>query len=255
MMRVCLVLMALMMGVGGAVASSNYYFHQPVGWHWDNVHQKAVVMKRKPSAPTINQMNPMQQVKAVHHALMMAKDEAVMSPTPQNIARYMAIQKWVENQSTRFTVNWMKTLLQYPQYNYELHHPTASFINQVHNIHIDRAKAHLAKKLAKQDMLVFFYRGMNPLDQQYSKSVVPFAKQYGFKLMGASMDGYRIGSIKMNIDGRGYYRAFGLKALPALVLLNPQTGKHTLISYGYYAEDDILNSLYKVETNYKGNLS
>lgn len=240
---------------GSALASNPYFQNAPQGWHWNNEPTKKVVrtsFRKKPHHKTIvmANLNPVQQVKAIHQALIMAKDLALEDQTPQNIARYMAIQQWVYRQATRFSKNWVRTLLLYPQYNYVLKHPTATFVNQVKLSDQHKNEARLARVLAKKDMLFYFYRGQNPLDQEASKSVIPFAQNYGFNLVGASMDGHALKTIPTNINGNTDYKAFGLKALPALVLVNPQTGKHTLFSYGYPSQNGILRRLHRVVTDF-----
>lgn len=250
-------ILSFMLGVslaGSALASNPYFARAPQGWHWNNEPTKKVVRTTRGqphhSAIVMAKLNPVQQVKAIHQALIRAKDLALEDQTPQNIARYMAIQQWVYQQATSFSKNWVRTLLLYPQYNYVLKHPTATSVHQVKLSDRHKTSEKLAQLLAKKDMLFYFYRGENQLDQEGAKSVIPFAQNYGFNLVGASMDGHALKTIPTNINGKSDYKAFGLKALPALVLVNPQTGKHTLFSYGYPSQNGILRRLYRGATNF-----
>ena len=241
-----------MLFFSSAFAGNAYFEHAPLGWHWNNIPKKQKIIKKQPvkRQASLSQMSAPEQIKTIHNAMIMAKDMAIMNPTPQNIASFLGMQQWMYQQSSRFANNWARTLLIYPEYNYRITHPTSNYILQYKHIEHHKQEKAMARKLAREYTLFYFYRGQNPLDQAFAKSVKSFASEYFFRLIGASMDKHALPNIKININGSDEYRAFHLKALPALVLVNPASGQSKVLHYGYTSINGLLDAIYNLVTQF-----
>ena len=246
----------LIIWIGTAHANSAYFQKNPVGWHWNDVTLKSVSKEHKhprPKAPQLQKvMGPIQEVAKVHHAMIVARDRAVLNPTVASIHAYMIIQQAIENKATQFTMNWQKMLLLYPQYNYGVTHPTEAVANQLYQDRIRALKEHVVHRLSRHFGLLYFYRGSNPLSHQMAKTVVAFAKWNHFALIGVSMDHLTIPVIAENKANRGQATRLGVKALPALVLVNPKTGQHQVMAYGYLSQNELTTAAFNVSTHFKG---
>lgn len=243
-------------------AFSTYYNQNPQGWHWNNLQGKNSVDEIEKLKKIKNQSektmkdnknnNPIEEMSRVHLALKYAKDRAVLNPTVENIREYLMIQNMVMDQSTRFSKNWRKTMLLYPEFDYGVSHPTDSAISQIVQSNLHNKKATVAKLLAHQFGLLFFYEGSNPLSTAMAKTVKQFSQFYGFSTIAVSVDHTIIPNLLPTRIDSGQARNLGVKALPALVLVNPKTGQHQILTYGYASINELLTDCYNV---YVGNIN
>lgn len=230
-------------------AFSQYYNQNPIGWHWnDEMEKQPLKHKKTPMIKNTNNSNPIAQMKRVQLALQYAKDKAVLNPTVENIREYLIIQNMIMNQSTRFADNWKKTMLLYPEFDYGISHPTDSAISQVVQSNLHNQKAAIAKLMAKQFGLLFFYNGSNPLSLVMEKTLTQFASFYGFSIIAVSVDQNVIPNLLPTRIDNGQAVSLGVKALPALVLVNTKTGAHQILTYGYASINELLTDCYNVYT-------
>lgn len=238
-------------------AQSLFFEKTPEGWHWNNMqkmqkHKKNREKEKAISVTKSNSDNPIVQMSAIHKALEIAKDRAVLNPSVKNIRDYLLIQHMITEQSTRFAQNWQKTLLLYPEFDYNLKHPVDASENQAYQSHLYDVKVQITKQLSQRFGLFYFYRGDNVVDQVMSKTVVQFANWYHFSLIGISVDHKGIADIQNNRINQGQMQQLKVKALPALVLVNPKTGAHMILSYGYASNDELLTSCLNLTSDFKG---
>lgn len=235
-----------------ACAYSAYYNQNPIGWHWNNEQQEPPALpKRKKTEPNMPN-NPIQQMNRIHQLLAYYKDKAVLNPTVENIKEYLVIQNMIMEQSSLFSENWKKTMLLYPQFDYSISHPTDSAITQIAQSNLHDKQVSTVKMMAKDYGLLFFYNGNNPLSYQMEKTVSTFSKFYHFSTIAVSVDHAVIPGLLHTKINHGQAQALGIKALPALVLINPKTGSHSVLSYGYASLNELLMDFYNVE---KGNIA
>lgn len=232
-----------------AFSFSNYYDENPIGWHWNDEATKHHLKPTKMhSMQNKDNTNPIEQMKRVHLALQYAKDRAVLNPTVENIREYLMIQNMIMNQSTRFEQNWKKTMLLYPEFDYGISHPTDSAISQVVQSNLHNKKAVVAKLMAKQFGLLFFYNGSNPLSMVMEKTLQQFSQFYGFSIIAVSVDRTIIPHLLSTRIDNGQAANLGVKALPAVVLVDPKTGAHQILTYGYASINELLTDCYNVYT-------
>lgn len=225
-------------------AYSNYYNQSPIGWHWNNVVEP--LKNKKTPYPKTNQNNPIQKMKRIHYLLHYYQDRALLNPTVENIKDYLMVQNMIMQQSTLFSQNWQKTILLYPEFNYRISHPTDSAILQLAQSNLHQKEIAVVKILSKKLGLLFFYNGNNPLSNEMAKTVFQFSSLYHFSTITVSMDGKIIKSNLPSQMNQGQAENLQIKALPALVLVNPKTGWHQVLTYGYASEDDLLSDCYNV---------
>ncbi|MCX7124232.1 MAG: conjugal transfer protein TraF [Gammaproteobacteria bacterium] len=234
-----------------ASAYSAYFNQSPIGWHWNDKLRKPVFAKKKTEKTQINnQNNPIAQMHQVHKLLAYYKDKAVLDPTVENIKDYLVIQNMMMNQSSLFSENWKKTMLLYPQFDYGISHPTDSAITQIAQSDLHSKQVLIVKNMAENYGLLFFYNGNNPLSYQMEKTVSVFSKFYNFSTIAVSVDHTVIPGLLNTKINHGQAEALGVKALPALVLVNPKTGAHFILSYGYASVNELLTDCYNVSQGF-----
>src|SRR3990167_1399042 len=227
-------------------AYSDYYNESPTGWHWNNVDDKTITPKNKKED---FKNNPIAQMNRIHYLLNYYKDRALLNPTVENIKNYLVMQNMIMQQSTLFSQNWQKTMLLYPEFNYGISHPTDSAISELSQSNLHDNEIKVVKSMTQHMGLLFFYNGNNPLSSEMMKTVSTFSHQYGFSSIAVSVDGKVIQSDMPFKINHGQAESLGIKALPALVLVDPKTHWHNVISYGYASSDDLLSDCYNVYTS------
>lgn len=240
-----------------AHAGQAFYNDAPTGWM--NYDWSAPIKENTPkdslpaSKPTEQSpLSPSQQMKAFQTYFNNVKDLAVMNPTIPNIERYMALQHYIQNKSVQFTATWQKALLEAPEFDYNLRHPTDSLASQVDQKLKHQEEIEAVKAAAEQYGLLFFYKGEDPYAQTMAASVQSFASEYGIALIGVSVDGYSIPAINDNRPDNGQAKRLGVQALPALFLVSPKTGQYEPLAYGFKSQDQLLEQFYQIATDFSG---
>ncbi len=104
--------------------------------------------------------------------------------------------------------------------------------------------------LSKQYGLFYFYRGGNAYDQAMAESVQDLANQYNISLIGFPVDGQALAVIKNNHTHTNQMQSLGVKALPALFLVDPIHKKSHPLAYGFIAQDDVKKHYVDIATNF-----
>ena len=116
-------------------------------------------------------------------------------------------------------------------------------------------KEHSAvRELAKTRALLFFYDANDPKATSIAPALVQFAKDYHFVFKGVPITNETISGIAQNYSdiphNRSVAKQMNIGVFPALVLLNPKTGKYQPIFYGYASINEIQKMMYIIQTNF-----
>lgn len=236
MIRVIVLLLLVAPCLG--IASNHFLASPPEGWHWNNVESPPKKEKNKP-AP----LAPEARLQKVQKMFANVKAQAVINPTPDNVYRYLVMQQYMVEQSSLFANVAYQVVNTHPNLNNDLHNPTSSLARKAFLNQKDVKKRDIAKAIAAHYGLFFFYRGSNTADVATASIIQHFASRYGFSLIGVPMDGKAISLIKDNQADRGQAKNLGVKALPALFLVDPKNHDVQVLRYGYPSEDELLDDL------------
>ena len=83
-----------------------------------------------------------------------------------------------------------------------------------------------------------------------AESVQDLADEYDITLIGFAVDGQPLSQIKHNKPHTKQMQNLGVKALPALVLVNPNTQQSMPLAYGFIAQDDVKDRFVDLAINY-----
>ncbi len=192
-------------------ADNAYYRTNPLGWHWNDVplvdqHQS---VKPKKVQATSQASNPLAVLHRVQRQLQAAKALAVLQPTVANTARFYAMQHWISERATQFAQTSRLVMLLYPSLDYGLQHPSNAQADQLAQLqHAERDQQRL-HQLAQTDVLIFFYRGGQALDQLLAKTVAQFAAQANLSLLGVPMDHRALAVMPKNLTDFGQAATLG----------------------------------------------
>lgn len=226
-------------------AEADFYNGPAQGWLNYNYAPPVPPSKQKP-------LTPSQKMDAFHAYFENVKDEALEDPTEQNVDAYITLQGAIQNSAIAYQQSWQKDLLDHPQHNYELTHPTDSIANQIHSQATQQQQVAAVKAFAQSYGLVYFYYGSDAYAKSMAPSLQSFADQYGIALLGISMDGNMLSAISDNETNKSQAYRLHVQYFPALYLVNPSTGNALPVAYGFLAQDQLLQRFYDLETNFSG---
>ncbi len=217
------------------------------GWHWYAPEPKEEEKKSAPT-PTTNPStsqsdDPLSQMATVTKAVNEAKAEAVLNPTPENVANYIAIQNAVTQNAAKFSQTWQQVIWQNPNLNYSLNHPTSQIAKDAYLDTKRQANTTELKRIANQYGLFFFFAGSCPYCHRFAPIIKDLQTQYGFSVIPISLDGGGLPEYPNPQHDNGQAQKFGVTRWPSLFLVNPDKRQIIPITYGLIGEDELTNRL------------
>lgn len=225
------------------------------GWLWydDNkITPVTPVRKVSTSTKNVTTLSATEQMASLRKAVREAKAKAILTPTDENVANYIELQNSVVNQATKFSQVWQRVLLESPNLDYNVLHPAESQGRKTFYAQHDIAIESAISKYRNKYGMFFFYRGNNPLDRALSNTVSNFTTSEKIALVPISIDGKKLPVFKDSQINRGQAEAIGVKAYPALILVNPKTKETIPINYGFASEEELRERFFQVSTEFKG---
>ncbi len=150
-----------------------------------------------------------------------------------------------------FTLAMQQALIIHPEMSYALTHPTQSATKKILLHQQEAAATQAVKTLLRDNGCFFFYRGQQPMDQLMAKTVAAFAKQVNMPVVGISVDGKLLSTFSVNRQDHGQAKKLGVKATPALLLVNPRTHAIQPIAYGILSQSELLHRFWLVATHFE----
>ena len=233
-----------------------------VGWHWYNEkpsiqpsikksdqHQKNVDLLYA----QFQQLPYHEQLKILQKATRELKDKAVLTGKVSDIAAYKRAQDMWVNKATMFTVGWQRMLLEHPDLNYSLQYSHENAMAPIMQQHEHQMQNNAIEALAKNNGLFVFYRGDNPEDLMFVKVILSFSKDYHIStmLIAENKPKYFSGVRNAYDDKEIRAHALGVDYFPAVLLVNPKTGAHQIVSYGYKSEDELASRMLSIFDHWK----
>ncbi|MCD9476673.1 MULTISPECIES: type-F conjugative transfer system pilin assembly protein TraF [Photobacterium] len=247
------ILLSLLLLAGAAHAT-------PQGWRWYNT-PSSPTQQLKPKPPpmppqaSVTQTPPpkktltaTEQMQWFQGYMAEVQNKAIINPTVENTLAFMRLSHFIDGKTTDFGMTWKEALLEDPSLSYRMKHPTESLARQTQNAQIKARKVAAVESLANEGYGLFFaYNGNTPLDQQLAPSIQAFADQYGIELLGITLDGKTLATIRDNKRNDG---KLNIQTSPALLLVNPKTNSIKPLAYGFISQEELLGRFLNVATDY-----
>ena len=243
-----LIFMGVLLTVVSPSGAEPFFNSHAKGWHWYEIlplphDEEATDEESSHPQKLCRPKTPTELVKAYRAALESRLHAAWVNPTPQNVKAYQEMQKDLMDRSKTFTTVWMQNVFQTP----DLDHTLVSPVNQQgRHLQIDLEKNRIfkvIKELSQTFGLFFFFAGDCPYCHQFAPIVKQFAKTYGWEVVAISVDGGSLAEFPNPQRDNGLFRLWGIKALPALFAINPQTQEAIPVAYGLTSLDEMESRL------------
>jgi conjugal transfer pilus assembly protein TraF len=223
-----------------------------VGWHWYNeiIESKDKNKKLKP-AKKLHEVTAQEQMLQLRQTVEEAKARAILFPSEENVHTYLQLQNYVVAKAAIFSRVWKKTLLDYPDVDYAISHPTENNAQHVMYAEEDARENQAIAALSDKYGLFFFYRGNNLLDQELAPTIAGFAREYHVALIPVAVDGKILAVFPGSRNDSGQAAKLGITYFPALVLVDPASQEVKPLNYGFIAQDELKRRFLQVATDFK----
>jgi conjugal transfer pilus assembly protein TraF len=242
----------LLMVVGGwsapALAAAQWYGDKERGWFWRELPPSPPAIKPPeepvpmptalpaaiPQTPTATQ-----RMETVRAELEEAKNAAILSPTPENLTKYLTLQEQTMNQAMLFTDMWQRVRWSNPTLDYSFIHPTAAGGVRVdRQLTRDQEKA-AVQAVAKDNGLFFFFKRNCPFCDEQGRILQALASEYRMTIMPISLDGATNPYFPNAKPDNGIAAKMEVQDAPALFIVNPDTKESLPLGYGVISLDEI----------------
>ncbi|MEC9364766.1 MAG: conjugal transfer protein TraF, partial [Pseudomonadota bacterium] len=206
-----------------------YFGRHAEGWFWYRDPKSA----EEPTAPEppVPSIDPVEQIKAQRQQLEIAVSRAILSPTRDNMRRYLQLNQQLMAQAGRFAEAWRGLVWSEPALDYSLVSPVgaSAYLKADSDAASDEAQLAAA---ARRWGLLFFFRGSCPYCHRLAPLLRRFAEHYGFDIVGVSLDGGTLPEFPQPRRNDRAAESLGVQAVPALYLADPQTRRIVPAAFG-----------------------
>lgn len=223
--------------VSQAVFADSFWQSHAQGWHW--YESKPAPEDLPPQSASQSSPSATQTLAQIQAALKEARAEALIDPTPEHVATYIALQNLIVGQATQFGQVWQQVIWQTPSLNYSLAHPTNQLAQQVQTDQEKAKNQQILKQLAKHYGLFFFFAGSCPYCHKFAPTIKDVEETYGFSVIPVSLDGGNLPEYPNPERDNGQAERFHVTQWPAVFLVDPQAKKIIPVTFGLISEDEL----------------
>ena len=224
----------------------------PIGFLWYNTPKPPVTQKeKKPQGVPFSQLSYTQRDKVLHFYTMEAMHRARQTKSMEDMRKFLALQDYWLQESSRFRNLFQKTMLYYPEYDYSVTHPTSSIGTKLLDAEREKNNKTAIHSLSKTHGLLFFYRSQNPYDQKQIAVLQDFCTRFELPLIPVSVDGKRSPELPNSRLDKGQAESLGVRFFPAVLLVNPKSQETYPIAFGFTTQDVLETNLVSVIHHFK----
>lgn len=227
----------------GTASASSYYADHEVGWFWYDDPKEVVTEHPVDQSPVAS--DPNVAVNNAKQKINTALNQAIVSPTVENVGKYIALQEALSERAEKISTLWQQALLNRPELNYSLKHPTNNVALQVYHEQESKDKESAISAFAQKSGLFFFYRSTCPYCKRFAPILKTFAEHYGITIVPITMDGIPLPEFPDSKRDSGQSAKFNVEVTPSLFAVNPYTQKAYPVAYGLTTESELRDNLYK----------
>ncbi len=217
--------------------AEDFFRKHTQGWHWYEV--LPFPEEEEIQDLSIPAKTPSEIIQSYREQLEKKLHTAWVNPTPQNLQAYQEMQKDMIDRSQLFSLNWMRTVFTNPQLDHTLLSPVN---HQGRHLQIDQEKQQIQKTiqaLSQTHGLFFFFASDCPYCHQFAPIVKRFSELYGWDVIAISLDGGTLPDFPKAEKDNSLFQTWGLKSLPCLFAVQPETRQAFPLATGLISLDEI----------------
>jgi len=247
---IIIIVSIIIFSVNSVFASTNetYFNEHEKGWHWYKDPKKEEIKDEN------DDINPVEEMNAVHATIKKTLDKAVLHPNKENVKDYIILQNQVMSRANQFNHNWQAVILENPDLNYSLLHPTNNLAKQVENDLSKNVEEKTIADFAKNNELYYFYKSTCLYCQRFAPILKEFAEKYGFKILPITTDGVSLPEFPNSYVDQGEAKLYRVTMEPALFAVNPKSHQAAPVAFGLTSQSEIKKNIQAIVTKFDGDV-
>ena len=221
-------------------ASLGWHFYCDRGQEADNEPPPEI------TAPPAASGSATARIAAMRERLEAARAEAILDPTPEKVAAYLALQRDALQRAAVFSDAFRRTVWATPELDYTLTRPVGALAKRLWS---DGRRNEIADALARLgERYGLIYLGHPDCGgcRVFGPLLRAFAMHHGLDVLAVSMTGGPLEGWPEAVPDEGRAARLGLAGspLPAVVLFDTKTKRVLPVGFGVLAEDQLAERIF-----------
>ena len=221
-----------------------------LGWHFycdpdgEDPEDGAPSAQTPPPAP--QPTTAVERVLEMRRVLGEARARAVLDPSAENVTAYLHLQKETLQRAASFSDAFRRTVWASPDLDYTLKRPVGALAKRLWSDERRAERAAVLARLGERYGLIYVGHAKCPSCRVFGPLLRAFALRHGLDVLAVSMTGEALEGWPEAVPDRGRTARLGLsvRAFPAVVLYDTQTGRALPVSFGVVAEDQLAERIF-----------
>jgi len=225
------------------IFSADYWDSHSAGWHW---YEDPIILQSdnsKPAAKSPSDQQAEKELAQLQQTIKSARAKAVLYPTPENVYRYLQLQNYAFNKSTRFSQVWQQLTWQHPELTEKDSYPTNLVARQAYTESHNKREEKELQDAAKQYGLFFFFAGNCPYCHRFAPIFKEVADKYQFDVIPVTLDGKNLPEYPHPQINTGQAQNLHVMKWPAVYLVNAKKREVVPVSFGVISEAELKKRL------------
>jgi conjugal transfer pilus assembly protein TraF len=232
---------------GAQDAPPRYWSDAWRGWHFyeEPESEQQALAPYPPSPPAAPAKVPeLVEFERLQKTLEDTRNIAIMRPTEANVRRYMELEARVVGQASTFAdvaqrIAWATPALDPTLQGRPVNAKALEVFEQVQGAERARSVA----DLAKDHVLLFFYRSDCPYCHAFAPTLEGFQARHGLQVVAISLDGGPMPGFPDARTDNGIATTLKVTQVPAVFLAQPYSGAISPIGFGVLSESQLLERI------------
>ena len=220
-----------------------------LGWHFycdredsEGEEMPSLELSGPPSAAA----DATARIAAMRARLEEARAEAILDPTPEKVAAYLALQRDALQRAAMFSDAFRRTVWAKPELDYTLKRPVGALAKRLWS---DERREEIANALATLgERYGLIYLGHPDCSgcRVFGPLLRAFAMRHGIDVLAVSMTGGALDGWPKAVPDNGRAARLGLSGspLPAVALFDTRTKQALPVGFGVLAEDQLAERIF-----------
>ena len=227
-----------------------------LGWHFYCDRREEPDREPPTPPPAAEPGKPAtERIDALRKALEEARAEAILDPTPANVAAYLRLQQETLQRAAAFSDAFRRTVWATPELDYTLRRPVGALAKQVWSDRRRQDREAALARLGERYGLIYLGHAGCAGCRVFGPLLRAFAIRHGLDVLAVSLTGAALEGWPEAVpdDGRAIRLGLGDAPVPALVLFDTRTQRVFPVGFGVMAEDEMAERIFALTALEPGN--
>lgn len=236
------ILLLVLIGASGILVAGFYEESGNQGFYFfEDPKEAEKSQKEKPKTPE----EAAEYMAEQREELYKLRCLAILSPSKENVIRYIEEQNRILSLSENFAKEWQYLLLDLPELGDGFANPTAASGIEIRKQLDEASKKLTLDALGEKYFLLLFVNGGEPYCEQAGKIANQFASVTDWEIRTVSMNGLSLQNSSSSEKDKGLSQKYGVKSAPTFLIVNPETKEGFHVGVGAISVVDLIDNIYK----------